>query len=309
MPLDIHVVDIEPRNLDAALGDWSSRNRSARHRIYCHERFDGCPEEIDLGIVATTAATRLRALADASRSLRSSFWILEKVLVQSSDDLRPLKELVETSTGAWVNTWGRTTEWYRQIRDAVRDSGPWSFRATSAESWGLGCNAIHLLDLCAWWTGERLVSLDPSGLDDRWWPSKRPGFQEPSGSLRAFFDGGSVLEMSAGMPRVRERVREPAGVHDLEVLVIEGQRGPWFLERPWSEVEGVARGPDGDTIPGRIEYQSERTVGLVDGILAAGKCDLPTVDESIDLHRPLLDALIAHWNAVTGEDVDWVPIT
>jgi hypothetical protein len=74
-------------------------------------------------------------------------------------------------------------------------------------------------------------------------------------------------------------------------------------------VEGVARGPDGDTILGRIEYQSERTVGLVDGILAAGKCDLPTVDESIDLHRPLLDALIAHWNAVTGEDVDWVPIT
>jgi len=307
-PLEVFVVDVDPGSLAGAEAVWTAAGGRGGHRARFMNDPVGLPARVDLAIVATTADRRSAVARQVSGEAMVANWVFEKVLAQTVADLDVLLSVVTASRAAWVNTWGRATDWYQQVRVRAGTGGPYRFCAAGG-SWGMGCNSIHLIDLSTWWSGEELVSVDSTGLDDRWWPAKRSGFHEPSGSLRAFFDGGSVLEMSAGTPRVREGVRELAGLGDLEAFVIEGRRGPWVFESPWSEVEGVARGPEGETVSGRIEHQSERTAGLVEGILEGGTCDLPTIDESVDLHRPLLDALIAHWSAVTGEKVDRVPIT
>ena len=56
-------------------------------------------------------------------------------------------------------------------------------------------------------------------------------------------------------------------------------------------------GPNNVLLPGRFELQSEMSGPLVSDILLGGKCQLPSLAESLQMHRILIDGLLQHWNA------------
>ena len=107
------------------------------------------------------------------------------------------------------------------------------------------------------------------------------------------------------MLKAEQPLTEPRTDH----LLIESEGDRWEIDSPFSEDGGRALGVGGRILNGRIEYQSERAGGIIEGVVADGRCGLPTLAESVELHRVYLGTMIKHWNAVTVQDVDHVPIT
>ena len=75
------------------------------------------------------------------------------------------------------------------------------------------------------------------------------------------------------------------------------------------EALGKAVGPSGQAIAGQLTFQSSLTAPLVEQILATGHCDLPSLSNSAAQHRPLLNALLQHWNHSQSREDLAVPIT
>ena len=293
VPLRIHVHDPDAASLERSKQRWQEAGgTSTQHEVSFSQSLSAVPKEIDLAIVATTASVRPNVVAEIVRQASVRYWILEKVLAQSQGGLDALLGSVASGSSAWVNTARRTMPWHQEIKSELGLQTPLTLTAPGGP-WGLACNAIHFLDLVAWWTGERLDHARTEGLESAWHESKRPGNWEVMGTLDATFSGGSRAVLTAS----------PA-VEDDALLVTDGAR-TWRI----AESEGLARRSDGRELPGRVRFQSEMTARVAESILRTGTCALPSLAESADMHRVLIGSLLKHWRQAGHHDASHLPIT
>jgi hypothetical protein len=302
--LDIYVQDISKISLQIAKQRWAEACQtivadsgvltepSYQNKITFVSSFDKLPKQIDFAIVATNADVRLQVVKQIAAKCDVQFWILEKILAQSVTALDDLFTLTQNSTGAWVNIPRRMMTWHQQIRKKLQSDIPLHITG-SGSLWGLACNGIHYLDLVSWWTNEKLKTIDTSKLDSKWIKSKRMGFFEVTGKITALYSGGTRLVLES---------RRKGSVFK---MMVEGQNSVWEI----NEIKGIAVGSDGIILNGKNEMQSTLTSKLVDDVLAGKKCDLPTIPESIEIHRVLLSSLLEHWNRVHDSNIKTLPIT
>ena len=291
--LNITVVDPASASLDVARQRLDEVSPATSHEVQFSTSLDQAPKQLDLALVVTPAHCRADVVAAISAQHEVSAWILEKVLAQSSQQVDQIERALAGHSQVWVNTPMRLMVWHKKIKEQMLASSPAGLRVRmSGGHWGLACNAIHYIDLVSWWTGANVNSVDSRGLGD-WQSSKRPGFQEVFGTLMVNFGDGSSLELSCNQSDAPPRI----GVQTPE--------GIWLIE----ETDGKAVGPSGQAIAGQLSFQSALTAPLVEQILTAGRCELPSLADSAAQHRPFLDALLQHWNhSQTREDLA-VPIT
>jgi predicted dehydrogenase len=291
--LDIHLYDVDKASLDRAQERWNEVAKAATpHRVSLHQSQVRLPARIDLVILATTANARPAVVEAIAAQSHVSTWILEKVLAQSLHGLDSLLRATATASGAWVNTPRRMLPWHQQIKAHLSLRRPLTLKVNGCE-WGLACNSIHFLDMFCWWTGEQLEEVITDELAPHWIDAKRPGNYEIMGTLRARFSGGS----SAAFHVTGGDLRYTFELADGELT--------WHID----ETAGTAMRSDGLSVPGRLPFQSEVTAGLVETILAKGSCELPTLKESVHLHRAFLAGLLAHWRKSVDTSADSLPIT
>ncbi|KAF0165448.1 MAG: dehydrogenase [Rhodocyclaceae bacterium] len=293
MPLRIHVHDVVAEALERARQRWSEvHGAESDHEVLFHEAVETLPREFDIVIVATTADVRPALLGKIARHAAVRFWVLEKVLAQSLSGLDEIVAGVGSGANAWVNTPRRMMPWHQAIKAQLGLARPMTLRMEGG-AWGLACNAVHVLDLLAWWTGETLQSLITDRLIPPWYESKRRGVWEIAGVLEARFSGGSCAVLDAG------KGTEPTR------LEVTDSRLTWLIK----EADGLASRSDGLAIPGRMEYQSEMTAPLVESLLEKGTCHLPTLEESLALHRVFIGGMLQHWRQAVDFKAIAVPIT
>lgn len=293
VPLSITVVDTNESAFVSAKARLAEIGLQPQHDIAWSQELADCPSTLDLVMVATSSRDRLSVVEEIASSASVKYWVLEKVLAQSPKDSKRTASLIHRSAGAWVNTPRRLMSWHKSLKDQLASSSPLRV-VKSGALWGLACNSIHFIDLVAWWTGETLVSVDYSGLSQDWFESKRPGFYEVTGDLIATYSGGSVLTL-----------RSDPEAQDDRLTVETSQGVVWTID----ESKGVARSTEGTKVLGQLEYQSALTPRLVTGILEKGSCELPTLEESAQMHCIFLDAMLKHWNDSRGVNDTHVPIT
>lgn len=292
-PLSVWVIDPSDASLVQAHDRWKEVGGvESRHSLRLVNSIVTLPAIADLAIVATPASVRADVVASLASRCNVSFWVLEKVLAQTQTDLDRLMESTADANAAWVNIPRRMMRWHQELAEQISKQNPTSLRVFGG-NWGLACNSIHLLDLATYLFNETLLSIDAVGLNDNWHVSKRAGFFEINGILKAQFSGGKTAMLNCQ--------------DTLESMVIEVETidGRWRI----NESYGQAIAPDGKIFPGRLEYQSEMTSGLVEAILNTGGCELPTLDQAVVMHRPFLNALISHWNQTQKNEDLKLPIT
>ena len=291
--LDIHLYDVDRASLDRAQERWNEvATASTLHRVSLHQSLKSIPARVDLAIVATTASARPTVVEAIAAQSQVSAWILEKVLAQSLHGLDILLKATEPAGRAWVNTPRRMLPWHQQVKAHLSLQRPLTLKVDGS-SWGLACNSIHFLDMLCWWTGEQLEEVSTDELAPRWIDAKRPGNYEIMGTLIARFSGGSTATLHVTDGELHYTFE----LTDGELV--------WHMD----ETAGTATRSDGLSVPGRLPFQSEVTTGLVETILAAGSCELPTLKESVALHRVFLAGLLAHWRKSVDASADSVPIT
>lgn len=292
--LEITVVDPSSSSLETAKTRWIEAGGDlCHHQIVWVNDIPSDLEKIDLVLVATSTKGRAELVGRISSEMTVGYWVLEKVLAQSLKDLTIIHSATVRSHRAWVNTPRRMMIWHQSLGKKFESQGPMN-ASYSGGLWGLACNSIHVIDLFAWWTGERLEFVDVSNLDSGWFESKRVGYFEVAGELVAYFSGGSTLALGS---------RGQADAQSLRINLADGT--VWKID----EVNGVASSTNGDHADGSVALQSQLSGRLVDDILLGGQCDLPTLNESSAMHSVLLKAMLKHWNHSQKRNDICVPIT
>lgn len=292
-PLSITVIDPSSESLDVARQLLSEVTPVASHEVRFSTSLQDVPQQLDLALVVTPAHCRARLVSDLASRHQVKAWILEKLLAQNGPQLDQIVQALLGNSQVWVNTPRRLMAWHQLIRSQLLPNGaaPLQVRV-SGGSWGLACNAIHFIDLVAWWSDASVQVVNADGLGD-WVQSMRAGFQEICGTLRVIYADGSQLSLCCH-----------AGSEPLQIFVVT-EEGEWLIE----ESAGRVTGPDGQQLQGNLEFQSVLTAPLVMQILEKGHCGLPTLDESTSQHRSLLASLLKHWNESQGCQDSTVPIT
>jgi predicted dehydrogenase len=293
-PLRIEVYDVDADALLVAEKRWHEVFRpESGHSASFHLGIDVLSSVFDVAIVATTAHVRPAVVKAVSAHAEVKNWILEKVLAQSETGLDEIAACVGPDARAWVNTPRRMLPWHAEVKALLPATGAPMGMEVDGGMWGLACNSIHFLDLFSWWSGQDLVSVDTSGLAGAWIEGKRAGNWEVLGTIAAAFSGGSRMTLHV----------QPGEVFYTFNLLAGDQR--WQM----TEQTGTAVRSDGLSVPGRIPFQSEVSGPLVDAILESRSCLLPTLEESIRMHRVFIRSLLQHWRATMSADANAVPIT
>ena len=293
-PLHIIVHDISAKSLAQAELRWKEvGGQSTQHEVSFHNQFKKCPQQIDIAIIATTAHSRPEVVKHVAKNSFVHYWLLEKVLAQNSEGLDQIQSQIGDSTLAWVNTPRRIIPWHNLIKERLKLKSPLRLTVTG-NAWNLASNALHFLDMLAWFSGESLVTVETDQLDARWIKAKREGTWEVFGELTAKFSGGATAKLISGS----------AGDPSYLIKLIDSS-GSWEID----EAKGTAVNTDSLEMRGRLPYQSEMTTTLVDEIIDSGNCQLPTLEESIDIHRVFLQAILGHWQRNINSVATMVPIT
>jgi hypothetical protein len=292
--LRIYVHDVSLESLLQAEQRWQEfGGLTTQHEVYFSSEIKQSPQYLDLAIISTTAHSRPNVIREITQHSEVSYWILEKVLAQNTDGLEEIQLHVGSESLAWVNTPRRIIPWHQMIKKQLCSKSPLHMSVTGGP-WGLACNAIHFLDLLAWWSGESLVKVCTDHLDEHWFQAKRAGNWEIFGTLTATFSGGSAAKLTSGSSNILNYFIE-----------LTDDEGSWHID----EVNGTAKYTDGSEVLGRIPYQSEMTTTLVDEILTTGNCQLPTLDDSVAIHQVFIEAMLKHWQNHQNATATFIPIT
>jgi hypothetical protein len=294
LPLDIIVIDPSKESLAQAQERWNEvdtvDNIHSVEFLKSHKYLNN--KLIDIVIVSTNSTGRADLIVELSNQMEIRYWVIEKVLAQSIDELNLISDKLQNYPGAWVNTPRRMIRWYQEIIASTPNRSPITC-TVSGKDWGLACNAIHFLDLVAWWSGEKIVSIRTDQLDPQWHKAKRDGYWEIFGTLSALYSNGSILTLSSSLDDMAYQVS------------VKTEGIEWDIQ----ELNGIATRSDGKEFPGKLEYQSEITGRLIELILNTGSCELPDLETSACLHMKLLGALLDDWNLKMPDKCTKLPIT
>jgi len=246
---------------------------------------------IDLAIVSSTANVRVEIVKNITLNTRVNYWILEKILATSIDDLNEIKSLIMPSIDAWVNTPLHLWPLYQHL--ATKYTSPKKVSAKFLNFDGLACNSIHYIDFISRWVNSEVELIDITGLKKRWISAKREGFYEIEGKMSVKFQDGTLLYMSSKIDN-EDYIAE---------IVVDGET--WYI----NENDGYAKSSYGNEIFGKTLLQSELTALLLEEIFNTGNCNLPNLEQSINQHIPLIHNLKKHWNQFMNFEIERVPIT
>ncbi|HLX79286.1 MAG TPA: Gfo/Idh/MocA family oxidoreductase [Burkholderiales bacterium] len=279
----VMVVDPAESALATARERFAQVKQSRVEAVFTRN-FGDLPKDLDGAVVATGANVRRRAIEALLQQSRVKVALLEKVLFQKIEDYAAVGALLEkSSTRAWVNCAQRLWPFFSELRP--RTLGKPGLQLTvSGANWGLGCNAIHNLDLLSFLTGDADCRIE-SALDAGSIPSKRQGFIEFTGTLYAFGASGSRV--------IQSSYRDGAAP-----FIFELQNEDFHAI--WRVTEGVMQIADaGSEWKWRERscqalYQSQLTHRVLAEMLGQGRSALPTYVESAALHLSMLGVFLRH---------------
>ena len=295
----IDVVDPSESSLATAQERFEAVRADGSPRIVRYlSSMDALPRELDYVIVATNADVRLRVLRELLGRCAVQYALLEKVLFQCLEDYAEAQELIRAhGVRAWVNCSRRAYPIYAEVK-AFFANDPVRRFSVSGRDWGIGSNSVHFLDLLGMVTNRTPCAVSTAGLDQELAPGKRPNTVEFTGSLRGAFEGGAVFELSSTSTATSLIVEFEATSRS---CVVDETGGiAVFIDDSVSEERRVQF-----TAP----LASQMAAPIASQVLADGQCELPTYEESIKFHVPLIEALSAHTRGRRGSASTCCPVT
>ncbi len=262
------------------------------------EKLDHDP---DLTIVSTKARERTAILEELTDKGHQRF-LVEKMVCQSEEEYERLLVAFESrSVKGWVDCTRRYFPFYRRIVPLMENEKTLIFNAIGGNH-GLGCNAIHFLDLFGWMSGlSRELRLNGKYLSPTLLSNPRGAdLVEFAGTIIASTPEGSFASISFH-PGNNAPVLINMTSENYRIFVNEAEEKALLARKEndwrWEEYEF-------QTI-----YSSNLTNRIASAIFEEDACILPTIQESALLHNELFRIFNQHIKRVTGKNESFCPIT
>jgi len=262
---------------------------------------DKVSDEIDLAIVATSSLPRRRIIEKLLARSCVKYILLEKFLFPRMEDYEVVDALLQSKqVKTFINCPRRMYPYYIALRERLKSDEILGVYATGSH-WGLGSNAIHIIDLLDFLIGDDEASVTCSGalLDNGVQESKREGYVEFTGKLvgRIGRKTGYVLESTlTGENLLKITLFSKTGIY----TICESERIMLFYDS-----SGTLRYKEELLVP----YQSQLTNIFAEKLLITGECHLITYERSTKLHLSLLAAMLEKQNMIFKEESEICRIT
>lgn len=300
-PLKIFVIDPSSDSLLVAKKKYDSiLLNNNRHIVKYTDSIEQIGEEIDIAIIATNSDVRRMAIERLLKLNKVKYLILEKLLFQKVEDYYAISTLLKTQEcQAWVNCNRRIMPLYRDKIKKLFNQKKIFYYCISGSISGLISNVIHDIDYMAYLLELNEFSVDTSYLDKKLIPSKRKNFLELTGILQIHFKDGSHGFF----------VRYPSGTLP-EMITIDSNTDRCIInlvdEISW--VKNV-QNSNWETFNAQLLYTSKITTSIVESILNNDRCDLPSYEDSTEIHLNLLEPLLKFINKNSNQKYNFFPFT
>ena len=280
---EIDVVDPSATSLETAKSRYAEMPVSAGVRaVRYHQSIAELPAALDLVIIATSADIRMQVLEAILERAKVRLMLIEKVLFQRPEEYERAAQLLLThGVRAWVNCPRREYPIYQELQSHFAAFPP-TYAQVYGGDWGLGCNGVHFLDLFAMCFSEAASSIDTTALDTTLPMSRRAGFREFTGTLRAATPSGGRIELTSlagSTMRLMLTFRS-----ERATCIIDEAAGKLFLM-----IDGAEGGWTERTF--RAPFLSELVAPMVTRLLESSESHLPTLAESTAYHLPFVRTL------------------
>lgn len=280
-PLTIFLVDPSAISIRTAEERFEAVPNSENHTLHTVGAVSDLPCNLELVIVACTASSRFMVYKELLKYTYARVILLEKVLFQDLDQYPCAIELLAASKSQIiVNLSQRYWPFFRDLRSKVVDKSQLSITITGS-NWGLGCNAVHNVDIAEFiWEkqGQTLARLDGELRE-----SKRADCHEFTGTIETLFDGGGRLTQTSyaeGEAPFVITAQTPDFIWIWDVSHGKSYRSDQASE--WSFVtESLI-----------VPYQSNLTTRLVEDVLANRTTDLPDLASASITHLATLSEIL-----------------
>jgi predicted dehydrogenase len=262
-----------------------------QERLHRIRSLDELSTKIDFAIVATSAFPRfdiVKALLE--KGVKNM--LVEKVVFQSETQFKEIEALAQQiDSKIYCNFVNRYFPNYQTIKSRLTDS-PLTMTVLGGD-FGLGCNALHYIDLFEYLTGK-YSKLSAAKMDENEKGNRRGNiYKEVLGQLMWETEKGDRLVVSADEQRQGGN----------EIIIIQDGKTDYLNEESLKHYHYAPGKINSSEF--RLLYTSSLTGTILKDILK-DKCILPTIEETISCHVQLFHAV----NPVLGLPVnDLCPIT
>lgn len=283
-PLEITIMDSSEESLQVSKERYDAVSAVGEKNICYVKSIQELPEELDFALIATGSKPRAAIVKSLLDHSSVKYLVLEKVLFPVIAEYDEIAELLkEKGVRCWVNCPRRMFGMYKHIKESIEASKP-IYMTNAGENWGLCCNAIHMIDIFMYLTGEKSYTIETKWLNNRIETSKRGGYIEMTGLLKINTPNGSELTLISENDFTGER----------NFLIENG-------ENRYMVVEGEGFILRNDKYAYSTPYQSQLTGLLVDELLKTGGCSLSPYELSVTYHKPFIKAILDKYNELTGD--------
>lgn len=251
-------------------------------------------------IVATQARGRGALVRRIVKQAGYTTFLIEKVVGQSMAEIEEMQAFMEArGCAAWVNFKTRAYSVHQRIKARLPPEEPITVSFMGGNL-GLANNGVHGADLFAFYDGATEISLAGSAIDPVLHPSKRGAdLFDLSGILHGVTPKGSHVSLSYTRQNVQSEFVAVGGGR-YRAVVDHFYRWAMESEEPggWTPV------PFNDNI-----LVSHMTKAFVADLLASGRCQLPTLAESMVAHRFILGALQPAFSELLERPLEACPVS
>lgn len=296
---NVFVVDLSEESLAVAKQRYEEVRTETSPLVSYLSDWQALPKEFFLAIIATGSLPRRSLTERLLAHAKVSFLLLEKFLFPKIEDYKAIGLLLQRQdVQAYVNTPRRMVPFYSKLKTVLE--GPIHMEV-SGTNWGLGCNAIHFLDLFVFLCNSHELEVI-SNLNSGVIESKRTGYIEFTGSLVIRDELKNTLILSSFESGIRKNIVSIAD-RNRKVNIHENELNKAF------SFERVANQHQYVEYPITIPLQSESTALFVKELMQNGSSLLPDFNTSSYQHIKLLEVFMHHYNETLKEKTDLCPIT
>ena len=297
--LEIYVLDPSIDSLKIA--QEREKEVTHKHKVIYTQSWEILPDFFNIVIVATNANIRESVINQLLENHKVRFLILEKVLFQELDAYQRVHELlVKHNVITYVNHPRRMFESYRNLK-ATMETNRQSVYNVVGGNWGLGCNALHFLDLFVYLSGRKLQDINVNSIEDELVESSRKGFGEFTGTLTGHLTDGSFFSITS-LKGESSSITATIFNNEQRFIIQEGGT-PQIYELEKKNLFSCKN----DVF--KVQYQSELTTNIAAGLLENDFCTLPIYDEARHTHELFLTTMLEKYNKITGLQATILPVT
>lgn len=231
---------------------------------------------VDLAIVATSSAPRFNIVKTLIES-GCKFFLLEKIVFQSVDQFREIMELMAVkNVKPYCNFVNRYFGAYNDIKNELSAVEPCEV-LVYGNAFGMGCNAIHYIDIFQYLTSNNDLKLDSSSVSKFDIENRRGSqYNEFTGSLKLNNNKGDKISIIA----------DPDFLGGVSINIKQGNK-EYLLSEQSQKYYSIGKGSNE-----KKDFTIIPTSRLSDKIILEileGNCRLTNLEETFQSHRLLFE--------------------